>query len=154
MTDKILKIVKNKEYLTELLSKNSLEEIVEFCKSKGVDMSIDDAKQFAQIVHSLKVEVEKNNGNLENLSEEKILDDVVGGYNSSGRGVYDSIDEEIRVKEAQANAQAKAKEAEARALAKAILVTYSGILGISALFFGGSAFTGAYIYKKVTEGKK
>ena len=124
MTDKILKIVKNKEYLTELLSKNSLEEIVEFCKSKGVDMSIDDVQEFVQIVRSLRVESEKGS-DTEKLSESEILESVVGGYTPRGNNPYDTLDEEI-----------KAKNARIKSIARTILVTAAGLGGIYVLANG------------------
>ncbi len=133
MTDNILKIVKNKEYLTELLSKNSLEEIVEFCKSKGVDMSIDDAKEFVQIVRSLRVEAEKGS-DTEKLSESEILESVVGGYTPRGDSPYDTLDEEI-----------KARNAKIKSIVKAIVVTAAGLEGICILTNGALYLTERYM---------
>lgn len=80
MKEKMLEIIKNKDYLPELLSKNTLGELVEFCKSKGVEITTDDAKEFVGLIQSLRSEAEKCKSSKEKLNDNELVDKVVGGY--------------------------------------------------------------------------
>lgn len=116
MKEEIVKIVENKGYLTELLSKNTLEEIVEFCKSKGVEMTIDDAKEFVELIRSLKYEAEKIESEKGKLDEDELLDKVVGGYVYG----YENLGDEI-----------KRKKAISKVVVQSIISTAGSIIGIA-----------------------
>lgn len=79
MKEEMIKILENKNYLIELLSKNNLEEIVEFFKLKNVEISINDAREFVELAQSVEKEVNKIKSGKVKLNDDEIIEKVTGG---------------------------------------------------------------------------
>lgn len=79
MKEEMIKILKNQNYLIELLSKNTLEEIVEFFKLKNVEINLDDAKEFVELIKCVEKKANKSKSGKIELNDEELINTAGGG---------------------------------------------------------------------------